>query len=189
MLQTAWEDSEGLVRWRDMRCEEDPDDFETLRHGVWKVTDFARDDAVLLLPSASEVDWERPAQMLDALDLASVKEELGGDGLVKLGKVWGYEPTKSATTATSPEGGDGQGDEGDAEKLVGSTSRLERRIADHTRSKCREAQEATRRGRPAKVRTGSSMHVELLEGMWVSTRVTGSEKGVEQKVRLNRGGS
>ena len=31
------------------------------------------------------------------------------------------------------------------------------------------------------------MHVELLDGMWVSTRVTGSEKGVEQKVRLTRG--
>ena len=90
MLQTAWEDTEGLVRWRDMRCEEDPDDFQTLRHSVWKVTDFAREDAVLLLPPAAEVNWERPAQMLDALDLASVKEELGGDGLVKLGKVWGY---------------------------------------------------------------------------------------------------
>ena len=69
MLQTAWEDSEGLVRWRDMRCEEDPDDFDTLRDSVWKVTDFARDDAVLLLPSAAEVDWERPAQMLDVLEL------------------------------------------------------------------------------------------------------------------------
>ena len=57
MLQTAWEDEEGMVRWRDLSCD-DPDDFQTLGRQAWKVTDFERGDAVLMMPAAAEARWE-----------------------------------------------------------------------------------------------------------------------------------
>ena len=100
--------------------------------------------------------------------------------LVKLGKVWG-DPTKKASTET--EEGVGPACEAVAEKPFGSTSRLERRIADHTRSKCRQAQAgAEKRGTPEKQRAGGTRHVEALDGMYVRTDV----KGEQKKIRVDR---
>ena len=65
MLQTAWEDEEGMLRWRDVSCT-DPDDFQALRAHAWDVGDFELHDKVLMMPSAAEVEWSCPAQMLDA---------------------------------------------------------------------------------------------------------------------------
>ena len=49
MLQTAYETAEGVVKWRDMRCD-DEDDYKALWSRKWLDLDFGKGDDVLLLP-------------------------------------------------------------------------------------------------------------------------------------------
>ena len=74
-----------------------------------------------------------------------------------------------------------------AKEVLGGTSRFARRIADHTRSKCRAAEakaaaeaSAASTGRAKKVRAGGTRHLEALDGV--------SLKGQRLKeMRLDRG--
>ena len=72
MLQTAVEDSDGNVTWRDVQCGArvhdgwrggDPDDFDALWSMRWSAGNFDEGDEGCLLPPSRPADWTCPADM------------------------------------------------------------------------------------------------------------------------------
>jgi hypothetical protein len=50
MLQTRVEGADGVVWWRDVKCDEDEDDFEALWSTNWQMCDYEVGDEALFLP-------------------------------------------------------------------------------------------------------------------------------------------
>ncbi len=65
MLQTAVEGEDGVVRWRDVRCE-DEDDFQALWSDDWAAVESLKGDAELWLP-VERGAMQSPLDMLQSL--------------------------------------------------------------------------------------------------------------------------
>ena len=85
MLQAPYEDTDGVLRYRDVTCT-DPCDFGTLWERQWLVTDFVKDDECLLLPHVKPSAWESPQQMFSqcvrrgVVRSASLAQKVVSDG-------------------------------------------------------------------------------------------------------------
>jgi hypothetical protein len=139
MLQTAVEDADGVVKWRDLTCEDD-DDFDALWSRGWRTCDFDKGDEALLVPSMKPEVWSGPE------DLVVANQSAKGQPIHA--RVVTVSHVRQALV-----GGDmGEAcvvcDSGD---VVGRSSRFDSRVEYVTRSKTRALRvTAAPRGRPVK---------------------------------------
>ena len=135
MLQTAEEDEQGRVKWRDLTCQ-DADDFDALLNFACLASDFACGDTVALVPSGEEMVWQSPVDMCALVTGADVAEK-------KMATVLHVE----ASVPVEPVPSSG---------VLGRTTLYEERIGERTRSKLKSRGESVgasligRRGRPQK---------------------------------------
>ena len=139
MLQTAGEDEQGRVKWRDLTCQ-DADDFDEFLKFATLTSDVVYGDTLALVPFGEEMAWHSPVDMC-AL-------QMGADvGEKKLAKVLRVEASAQIENLRSLG-------------VCGRTSVYEERIegiADRTRSKLKSRGESVaasvpnRGGRPKKM--------------------------------------
>ena len=83
MLQTAFEDAEGVLRWRDVVCA-DEDDVDGLWSREWLQMDFVGGDQVLSLPATMPLESRKPGAALSVnVGTVLLSEEVAGDGSVE----------------------------------------------------------------------------------------------------------
>ena len=84
MLQTAFEDAEGVLRWRDVVCA-DEDDFDGLWSREWLQMDFLAGDQILFLPEAMPMEIRKPgAALFVYAGTVLASEEVAGAGDVEM---------------------------------------------------------------------------------------------------------
>ena len=77
MLQTALEGADGLVTWRDVKCE-DEDDFDALWSRQWQLADSVVEDEELWLPVVKPSVWVGPSSMLESWGMGVKDGRRGG---------------------------------------------------------------------------------------------------------------
>ena len=167
MLQTAEEDEQGRVSWRDLTCG-DGDNFCEVMNFAMVASDLTRFDQVMLVPPGDQIQWQSPLDMISSPMGPDVADK-------KLGTVVHVKDLSESTVLSRS-------------RVCGRTSRYQSRIADCTRSKLKLRGESAgaslmpSQGRPAK-RIPDDRHSA---GKTDTVVVKVELPGVCQELRLDR---